>query len=138
MLVTTRIDLPSVELAAAYESRAMIEATVCQDQQGLGLVKRRQHTWEAQRMVLLVARLAPHLLLGRKRWLSRVPAMRWRLRGSGVVRRLQAVWTVPGGMRRRKGWMVSVHFDPLPPWAKVLHQGFAALFRGRVRVYGLR
>jgi len=34
--------------------------------------------------------------------------------------------------------MVSVHFDPLHPLAEALQQGFAALFRGRVRVGILR
>jgi hypothetical protein len=115
------------------DGRAMIEAPCCQDTQGLGLVKRRQHRWEAQQMVVRLARLAHHLLVWSQRWLSRVPAMRWRLRGYGVVRLLQEVWTVPGKMRRRKGWMVSVHFAPLHPLAKPLQQGFAALFRGRIR-----
>jgi hypothetical protein len=138
VLVTTLCALPPAALADRYDGRAMIEATFCQDKQGLGLVKRRQHRWEAQQMVLLLARLAHHLLLWSKRWLSRVPAIRWRLRGYGVVRLLQEVWTVPGRMRWRKGWMVSVHFDPLHPLAKPLQQGFAALFRGRVRVRCLR
>jgi hypothetical protein len=79
--VTTLLDLPPVELADAYESRALLEATCCQDQHGLGLVKRRQQTWEAQQLVVLLARLAHQLLLWSKRWLSRVPAMRWRWRG---------------------------------------------------------
>ncbi|SRR6266568_556465 len=138
VLVTTLCALPPAALADRYDGRAMIEATFCQDKQGLGLVKRRQHRWEAQQMVLLLARLAHHLLLWSKRWLSRVPAIRWRLRGYGVVRLLQEVWTVPGIMQRRKGWMVSVHFDPLHPLAKVLQEGFVALFRGRVRVLCLR
>jgi Transposase DDE domain group 1 len=138
VLVTTLIDVRPAELADAYDGRQMIEASFCQDKQGLGLVKRRQHTWAAQQIVVLLARLAHHLLLWSKRWLSRVPAIRWRLRGYGVVRRLQEVWTVPGIMQRRKGWMVSVHFDPLHPLAKVLQAGFAALFRGRVRVLCLR
>jgi len=43
--------------------RAMIEATFSQDKQALGIVKRRQHTWEAQQIVLPLARLAHHLLL---------------------------------------------------------------------------
>ena len=116
----------------------MIAATFCQEKLGLGLVTRRQHRWEAQQMVLLLARLAHQLLLWSKRWLSRVPAICWRWRGYGVVRLLQEVWTVPGIMQRRKGWMVSVHFDPLHPLAKVLQEGFAALFRGRVRVRCLR
>jgi DDE family transposase len=138
VLVTTLCALPPAALADRYDGRAMIEATFCQDKQGLGLVKRRQHRWEAQQMVLLLARLAHHLLLWSKRWLSRVPAIRWRLRGYGVVRLLQEVWTVPGIMQRRKGWMVCVHFDPLHPLAKVLQEGFVALFRGRVRVLCLR
>lgn len=138
VLVTTLTELPPAELADAYDGRAMIEATCCQDKQGLGLVKRRQHKWEAQQIVLLLARLAHHLLVWSRRWLSRVPAIRWRLRGYGVVRLLQEVWTVPGIMQRRKGWMVSIHFDPLHPLARVLQEGFTALFHGRVRVRCLR
>jgi hypothetical protein len=138
VLVSTLLELPPAELADGYDGRAMIEATFCQDKQGLGLVKRRQHTWEAQQMVLLLARLAHHLLLWSKRWLSRLPATRWRLRGYGVVRLLQEVWTVPGMIRWRNGWMVRIRFDPLHPLAKVLQQSFAALFRGRVQVRCLR
>ena len=55
---------------------SLIEASFGQDQQALGLVTRRQRRWEAQPMVLLVARLAHHLLLWGKQWLSRVPATR--------------------------------------------------------------
>jgi len=138
VLVTTLTELLPAVLADGYDGRAVIEATFCQDKQALGLVKRRQRKWEAQQMVLLLARLAHHLLVWSKRWLSRVPTTRWRLRGYGLIRLLQEAWTVPGVMRWRKGWMVSVHFDPLHPLAKVLQQGFAALFRGRVQVRCLR
>jgi hypothetical protein len=137
-LVTTLTELPPEELADRDDGRAMIEATFCQATQGLGLVKRRQHTWEAQQIVLLLARLAPHRLVWSRCWLSRVPAIRWRWGGDGVVRLLHDVWTVPGLMQRRKGWMVSIHFDPLHPLARVLQEGFAALFRGRVRVRCVR
>jgi hypothetical protein len=138
VLVTTWLDLPPAEVADTYDQRAMIEATFCQDKQGLGLVKRRQHQWEAQQMVLLLVRLAHHLLLWSKRWLSRVPATRWRLRGYGIVRLLQEVGTVPGVIRWRRGGMVSIRFLPLHPLAKPLQQSFAALFHGRVRVRCLR
>jgi len=134
VLLTTVPDLEPTALADAYDGRAMIEATFCQDKQALGRVKRRQHTWEAQQMVLLVARLAHHILLWSKRWLRRVPTTRWRLDGYGLVRLLQAGMTVPGVIRWRRGWMVSVHFAPLHPLAEALQQGFAALCRGRVRV----
>jgi hypothetical protein len=138
VLVTTVLELPPAELADRDDGRAMIEATFCQDKQGLGLVKRRQRQWEAPQMVLLLVRLAHHLLVWSQRWLSRVPATRWRLHGYGVVRLLQEGWTVPGVIRCRRGWMVSAHFNPLHPWAKVLQQGFVALFRGRVLVRCLR
>ena len=138
VLLTTVPDLEPTALADAYDGRAMIEATFCQDKQALGLVKRRQHKWEAQQIVMLLARLAHHLLLWSKRWLSRVPTTRWRLHGYGLVRLLQEGTTVPGVIRWRRGWMVSVHFDPLHPLAEALQQGFAALFRGRVRVGILR
>jgi Transposase DDE domain group 1 len=134
VLVTTLPDLDPVALADAYDGRAMIEATFCQDKQALGLVKRRQHTWEAQQMVSLLARLAHHLLVWSKRWLSREPHTRWRLEGYGLVRLLQEVYTVPGVTRWRRGWLVSVRFDPLHPLATVLQQGFAALFGDRVQV----
>ena len=109
---------------------SLIEATFCQDKQALGLVKRRQHTWEAQQVVLLLARLAHHILLWSKHWLSRVPTTRGRLDGYGLVRLLQEGTTVPGVIQWRCGWMVSVHFDPLHPLAEALQQGFAALSGG--------
>jgi Transposase DDE domain group 1 len=138
ILVTTLTDLDPVALADAYDGRAMIEATFCQDKQALGLVTRRQRRWEAQQMVLLWARLAQHLLLWGKQWRSRVPATRWRLQGYGVVRLLREVWAVPGGIRWRRGWMVSGRFSPLHPLATPLQASFSALFRGRVRVGCLR
>jgi hypothetical protein len=138
VLVTSVSALEPTTVADAYDGRAMIEATFCQDKQALGLVKRRQHQWEAQQIVMLLARLAHHILLWSKRWLSRVPTTRWRLHGYGLVRLLQEGTTVPGVIRWRRGWMVSVHFDPLHPLAEALQQGFAALFRGRVRVGILR
>jgi hypothetical protein len=138
VLVTTLIDDEPVALADAYDGRAMIEATFCQDKQALGLVTRRQRRWEAQHMVLLLARLAHHLLLWGKQWLSRVPSTQRRLRGYGLVRLLRDVWAVPGVIRWRRGWMVSVRFSPLHPLATPLQESFSALFRGRVRVGILR
>jgi hypothetical protein len=138
VLVTTLVDHEPVALADAYDGRAVIEATFCQDKQALGLVTRRQRQWEAQQMVLLLARLAHHLLLWGKRWLSRVPATRRRLQGYGLVRLLRDVWAVPGVIRWRRGWMVSVRFSLLHPLATPLQASFSALFRGRVRVGYLR
>ncbi len=134
VLVTTVSDVEPRLLADAYDGRATIEASFCQDKQALGLVKRRQRKWEAQQMVLLLARLAHHLLVWSKRWLSREPSTRWRFQGYGLVRLLQEVYTVPGVTRWRRGWLVSVRFDPLHPLATVLQQGFAALFGDRVQV----
>jgi hypothetical protein len=134
VLVTTLTDREPAALAAASDSRAMIESSFCQDKQALGLVTRRQRRWEAQQMVLLLARLAHHLLVWGKQWLSRVPATRRRLQGYGLVRLLRDVWAVPGGIRWRRGWMVSVRFSPLHPLARPLQASFSALFGGRVRV----
>src|ERR671923_845868 len=133
VLVTTMLDLEPATLADAYDGRAIIEATFCQDKQALGLVTRRQRRWAAQQMVLLLARLAHHLLLWGKQWLSRVPATRQRLRGYGLVRLLREVWAVPGVIRWRRGWMVSGRFSPLHPLATPLQESFSLLFRGRVR-----
>ena len=138
VLVTTLTDLEPVALADAYDGRAMIEATFCQDKQALGLVTRRQRRWEAQQMVVVLARLAHHLLLWGKQWLSRVPSTRRRLQGYGLVRLLRDVWAVPGVIRWRRGWMVSVRFSPLHPLATPLQESFSALFHGRVRVGYLR
>jgi hypothetical protein len=137
-LVTTLPDLGPTAVADAYDNRALIEASFCQDKQALGIVKRRQRKWEAQQVVLLLARLAHHLLVWAKRWLSREPTTREHLHGYGLVRLLQEVWTVPGVIVWRHGWIVSVRFDPLHPLARPLQQGFAALFRHRVQVGCLR
>ena len=137
-MVTTWSDDAPVALADADDDRAMIEATCCQDTQALGRVTRRQRRWEAQQMVLRLARLAHHLLLWGKQWLSRVPTTRRRLRGYGLGRLLREVWAVPGVIRWRRGWMVSVRFSPLHPLATPLQESFSALFRGRVRVGCLR
>jgi Transposase DDE domain len=138
VLVTTLVDHEPVAFADAYDGRAMIEATFCQDTQALGLVTRRQRKWEAQQMVRLLARLAHHLLLWGKQWRRRVPATRRRLQGYGLVRLLRDVWAVPGVIRWRRGWRVSVRFSPLHPLATPLQASFSALFRGRVRVGILR
>ena len=138
MVVTTLTALDPGALAEAYDGRAMIESSFCQDKQALGLVTRRQRKWEAQQMVLLLARLAHHLLLWGKPWLSRVPTTwRW-LQGYGLVRLLRDVWAVPGVSWWRRGWMGSVCFSPLHPLATPLQESFSALFRGRVRVGCLR
>ena len=47
VLVTSVSALAPATVADAYDGRAMIEATFCQDKQALGLVKRRQPKWEA-------------------------------------------------------------------------------------------
>ena len=138
VLVTTLTDLEPGDVADAYEGRALIEATFCQDKQALGLVTRRQRQWAAQQMVLLLVRLAHHLFLWGKQWLSRVPATRQRVQGYGLVRLLRDVWAVPGVIRWRRGGMISVRFSPLHPLAPPLQESFSALFRGRVRVGCLR
>jgi hypothetical protein len=138
VLVTTWTDRAPVAWAEADAGRAMIEATFCQDKPALGLVTRRQRRWEAQQMVLLWARLAPHLRLWGTQWLRRGPTTRRRLQGYGLVRLLQDVWAVPGVIQWRQGWMVSVRFCPLHPLAAPLQESFSALFHGRVRVGYLR
>jgi hypothetical protein len=52
--VTTLSDLDPLALADAYDGRAMIEATFCQDKPALGWVTRRQRQWKVQQMVLLL------------------------------------------------------------------------------------
>jgi Transposase DDE domain group 1 len=138
VLVTTLTAYDPVALADAYDGRAMIESSFCQDKQALGLVTRRQRRWEAQQVLLLLARLAHHLLVWGKQWLSRVPATRRRLQGYGLMRLLLDVWAVPGVIRWRRGWMVSVRFNPLHPLATPLQESFSVLLRGRVRVGYLR
>jgi hypothetical protein len=135
---TTLTALEPVDVTDAYDGRAMLAAPFCQDKPALGMDTRRQRRWEAQQMVLLLARLAHHLRLWGKQWLSRVPATRRRLQGYGLVRLLRDVWAVPGGIRWRRGWMVSVRFLPLHPLASPLQESFSALFHGRVRVGILR
>jgi hypothetical protein len=52
-LGTTGTDLEPAALADAYDGRATIEASFCQDKHAVGLGTRRQRRWEAQQMVRL-------------------------------------------------------------------------------------
>jgi hypothetical protein len=124
--------------AEASAGRALMASSCCPDQPAWGLGTRWQRRWAAQPRVLLVARLAPQLLVGGQPWVRRVPATRWRVPGDGWGRLLRAGWAVPGVIRGRRGWRVSVRFSPLHPLAPSLQASFAALFRGRVRVGCLR
>src|SRR5262249_60732821 len=112
VLVATLGDYDPGALADAYDGGAIIEATFCQDKQALGLVTRRQRRWEAQQMVLLLARLAHHLLLWGKQWLSQVPSARRRLQGYGVGGLLRGGWAVAGGSRGGGGGEVGVGLLP--------------------------
>lgn len=94
---------------------------------------RRPRQWDAQQLVLLLARLAHHLLLWGKQWRSQVPTTRRRLQGYGLVRLLRDVWAVPGVLRWRRGWRVRGRFFPLHPLARPLQASCSALFHGRVR-----
>jgi hypothetical protein len=53
VVLTPLPDLAPATVAAAYDRRALLEAPLGQDQPARGLVKRRQHKWEAQHMGLL-------------------------------------------------------------------------------------
>jgi hypothetical protein len=53
VLLTTGPDLEPTAVADAYDGRAMMEATFWQAKEALGLGNRRQHTWEAQQVVVL-------------------------------------------------------------------------------------
>ena len=79
--VTTLTALKPAARADADEGRAMMAATVCQEQHALGVVTHRQRRWEAQQRVLLLARLAHHLLLWGPWGRRRVPDTRRRVRG---------------------------------------------------------
>jgi hypothetical protein len=80
-LVTPWTDLEPAALAEAYDGRATLAASFCQDTPAWGRVPRRQRRWAAQEMGLRVARLAPHLRRWGTQWLSRVPATCGRCRG---------------------------------------------------------
>jgi hypothetical protein len=138
VVVTTVSEPEPVARAEADAGRALSEATFCQDQQAWGRVTRRQRQGDAQPLVLLVARVAPHRLLGGQQGRRRVPTTRRRWRGYGLGRWRREGWAVPGGSRWRRGWRVSGRCSPLHPLATPLQESFSALVRGRVRVGCLR
>src|SRR2546429_5011636 len=115
----------------------MTEAAFVEVAQAWGGVTRRQRRWEAQQIVLLLARLAHHLLVWGKQWLSRVPATRRRLRGDGLVGLLLELLAEPGVIRWRRGRMVSVRFSPLHSLSNPLQPSFFDRVHGRVRVLDL-
>lgn len=68
LLITTRTELESEEVARLYDGRGGMEVDIKGDKRGLGIEKRRKKSFHAQEALVLLAQLAHNLLTWFKRW----------------------------------------------------------------------
>jgi hypothetical protein len=70
VIVTTDIEGELQQILSDYDARSGIpESSFCQDNQGLGLRKRRKHKFVAQQMLVLLSQLAHNLIQWIKDWM---------------------------------------------------------------------
>ncbi len=70
VIVTTDIEGELQQILSDYDARSGIpESSFCQDNQGLGLRKRRKHKFIAQQMLILLSQLAHNLIQWIKDWM---------------------------------------------------------------------
>ncbi|MHC4397942.1 MAG: transposase [Planctomycetota bacterium] len=70
IIVTTDMESDLHQILRDYDARSGIpESSFCQDNQGLGLRKRRKHKFVAQQMLILLSQLAHNLIQWIKDWM---------------------------------------------------------------------
>lgn len=154
VLVTTDMNASLHATVDDYDRRSGVpESTFCQDNQGLGMRKRRKRGFIAQQMLMLLTQLAHNLIRWLKRWLTKAvencapkspsPKREHRsiddsahqythvvvktLNGFGMKRFVRQVLSVSGLVTVKKGKVVRVRLNPLYPMVDRITTAFVAL-----------
>lgn len=115
------------EVVADYDGRAGIEAELKSDKRGLALAVLHKRRLVAQTAVVLLAELAHNVLVWARGWLAKAAP---RLRGYGIVRLVQEVWTVPGRVKLLGKQVQRVRLRRLHPLARDVVLGWQPLLAG--------
>ena len=121
---TSRLERDLQQVVAHDDARAGMEADLKGDKRGLGLATLRQRRLAAQQVLVFLVELAHNVLVWSRRWLAE-PAPR--LASFGIVRLVQAVWAVPGRVKRTPAGLQRVRLRRAHPWARQVSRGLRLL-----------
>jgi Transposase DDE domain group 1 len=123
LLIHALVDCPLLQVVAAYDARAGMEAEIKQDKLGLGLVRRRKQHWGAQEAWILLTDVAHNLLTWTHRWM-------WggsRFESYGHLRLVQDVLTIPGHLEFKGDKLQKVALHRSHPFATEMQSCLAHL-----------
>jgi hypothetical protein len=158
VLVTTDMSADIHTTATDYDGRSGVpESTFCQDNQGLGMRKRRKRSFVAQQMLTLLNQLAHNLIRWMQKWLmtavegsaveqsaSKSPSLDDEsehssdfvvdpvvktLNGLGMKRFVRQILSLSGRVVVRKGKVLQVILNPLYPLINRIKTAFEALLK---------
>jgi hypothetical protein len=126
VVFSSRTGLRMTGVVEHYDGRAGMEADLKGDKHGLGLAAIRKHLLPAQKLVVLLVKLAHNILIWARSWLAQHAP---RLREYGIVRLIGQVWAVPGRVKlTEQEGVVRVRLRREHPRARDVCQGFLHLF----------
>lgn len=160
ILVTTNVDANIYATVNDYDGRSGVpESTFCQDNQGLGMRKRRKRSFVAQQMLTLLSQLAHNLIRWMQKWLmtavedsaeqspansqssddelhnssNSVPehmALAVKtLNGFGMKRFVRQILSLSGKVVMKKGKVLRLILNPFYPLIKRIKTAFEVLLK---------
>jgi hypothetical protein len=156
VLVATDMDADIQTTVTDYDGRSGVpESVFCQDNQGLGMRKRRKRSFVAQQMLMLLNQLAHNLIRWMKKWLMRaveqstadcpssddesehpsdsasqdVGLVVKTFDGLGMKRFVRQILSVSGRVVMDKGKVLHVILNPLYPLINRIRTAFVALLK---------
>jgi hypothetical protein len=155
VLVTTDMRADIHTTVSDYDGRSGVpESTFCQDNQGLGMRKRRKRSFVAQQMLILLNQLAHNMIRWMQRWLMTAvehssvehsaaeeitakssssddcvaPVVKT-LNGLGMKRFVRQILSLSGRVVMKKGKVLRVIINPLYPLINRIKTAFVALLK---------
>jgi len=156
VLITTDMNADLHSTVDDYDGRSGVpESTFCQDNQGLGMRKRRKKSFVAQQMLVLLNQLAHNLIRWVQNWmitaLMRISSMKsswssWRnppyvlnsedpsiavktLSSFGMKRFVCQVLCLSGEVTVKRGKVIQIKLNPLYPMISRIRTAFDALLK---------
>jgi hypothetical protein len=155
VIVATDMDADIVGMSSDYDGRSGApESSFCQDNQGLGMKKRRKRGFLAQQMLMLLTRLAHNLIRWIQNWMTSaveqtmqepkssvettdVPSKKTvpaepvvkTLKEYGMKRFVQQIFCLLGKVKMKEGKVVEVIINPLHPLVRRIIIAFKALLK---------
>lgn len=149
ILVTTDMDADIHTTVTDYDGRSGVpESTFCQDNQGLGMRKRRKRGFVAQQMLTLLTQLAHNLIRWIQNWVVKAMERTAAMMSSssnpvpedtklvaetfssfGMKRFVRQVFCLSGMVIMKKGKVLQVSLNPLYPMINRIRTAFMALLK---------